>query len=99
MNSRLKRVVCSTFLFREIILDIAIKFKKKKSNDILKNKINEVLNFYISNYLIKRKTELLNISKYKKIQLLYEEIDFININKKYNDEDDGDIWRYRYYVQ
>ena len=31
------------------------------------------------------------MTKQKKIKFLYEEIDFININKKYNDEDNGEI--------
>ena len=31
------------------------------------------------------------MTKYKKIKFLYEEIDFINKIKKYNDGDDGEI--------
>ena len=80
LNRRLKRAVFSNFLFREIILDIIFQFNIKTSNDALKNKKSEILNFYIDNFLKKSKYELLNITKYKKIQFLYEEIEFININ-------------------
>ena len=36
----------------------------------------------------------MNLSKFNKLKLLYEEIEFININKKYDDEEDGEfeIW-------
>jgi len=54
LNSRLKRAVCSTFLFWEIILDVIVQFKIKTSNDILKDKKTDVLNFYIDNYLHKK---------------------------------------------
>ena len=91
LNRRPKRAVCSNFLFREIIFDIIIQFKIKTSNDVLKNKKSEILNFYMDNFLNNSKNELLNKTKYKKIQLLYEEIEFININKKYNDENEGEI--------
>ena len=62
--SRLKRAVCSTFLFREIIFDVIAQFKTKTSNYILKYKKTDVLNFYIDNYLHK----IIRIIKYDKIQ-------------------------------
>lgn len=57
LNRRPKRAVCSNFLFREIIFDIIIQFKIKTSNDALKNKKSEILNFYMDNFLNNSKNE------------------------------------------
>ena len=91
LNSKLRRAVCSNFLFREIILDIIIQFQIKTSNDIMKNKKSEILVFYIDNFINTNNYELLNLTKFRKLKVLYGEIEFININRKYNDEEDGEI--------
>ena len=91
LNSKLRRAVCSIFLFREIILDIIIQFQIKTSNDIMKNKKSEILMFYIDNFINSNNYELLNVTKFRKLKVLYDEIEFININRKYNDDEDGEI--------
>ena len=53
LNSKLKRAICSNFLFLEIILDIIIQFRNKTSIDILKNKKSEIIRFYIDNFINK----------------------------------------------
>ena len=91
LNNKLKKAICSNFLFRECILDIIVQFKIK-SNDInkYKTKKSEILDFYIKKFG-EDNINLLSDSEYKKLQITYEELEFPNINKRYAEENNGDI--------
>lgn len=78
-------------MFREYILDIIIQFKIKVNGNINLNKKKSVLlDFYIKR-IGDDNIDLIKNDDFNKIKILYEEVEFPNINKKYCEDDNGDI--------
>ena len=91
LNSKLKKAICSNFLFRECILDIIVQFKiKTTENSNLDKKKSEILDFYIKR-VGNNDDNLITNEDYDKILILYEELSFPNINKKYSEDSDGEV--------
>lgn len=73
------------------ILDIIVQFKiKTTENNNLDNKKSEILDFYIK-LVGNNDDNLITNEDYDKILILYEELSFPNINKKYSEDSDGEV--------
>ena len=91
LNNKLKKAICSNFLFRECILDIIVQFKLKiNENNKVSPKKSEILDFYIKKFG-EDNDELLDNQEYKLLQIKNEELEFPNLNKKYTEDNSGDI--------
>jgi hypothetical protein len=64
-------------------LDIIVQFKIKTSNTNSNNKNSSILDFYIKRIGEEHNINLITSNEYNKLKIIYEELDFPNINKKY----------------
>ena len=90
LNSKLKIAICSSFLFRESILDIITQFKIKTSNSNQYKKKSEILDFYIKR-VGDENANLISKEDYDKIKIIFEQLEFPNVNKKYVETQDGEV--------
>jgi len=89
INSFLNRAKCSNILFREAILKIINQFNNKTENNSIIEKKTEVLKFYIS--IHNNDSKILSHDEINKLQTLYNEINFNYINKRYIENDNGEL--------
>ena len=85
----MKKARCSYTLFRESILNLTTQFENKPENINLDNKKSDLITFYI-----KRNYNNLNIlinNEIKNLNNLYNEIEFLYINKSYIEDNKGDL--------
>ena len=72
-------------------MDIIVQFKLKiNENNKVNPKKSEILDFYIKKFG-EDNVELLDNQEYKLLQIKYEELEFPNLNKKYTEDNSGDI--------
>ena len=93
LNSNLKRGICSNFLFRTSILMVIEQFENKSDNISIENKKSDILKFYIKNC---NNPKILNTEEINELYDIYNDVKFVNINKDYieNDEGEADILNY-----
>lgn len=80
LNKNLKKGICSNFIFRNSILSIIDQFENKIINQTIENKKSDILTFYINK---EKEVKILNTSDIRLLTDIYNEVQFININKNY----------------
>lgn len=80
LNKNLKKGICSNFIFRNSILSIIDQFENKIINQTIENKKSDILTFYINK---EKEVKILNTSDIRLLSDIYNEVQFININKNY----------------
>ena len=85
----MKKARCSYTLFRESILNLTTQFENKPENINLDNKKSDLITFYINrNY---NNLNILINNEIKNHNNLYNEIEFLYINKSYVEDNKGDL--------
>ena len=85
----MKKARCSYTLFRESILNLTTQFENKPENINLDNKKSDLITFYINrNY---NNLNILINNEIKNHNNLYNEIEFLYINKSYVEDNKDDL--------
>ena len=80
---------CSSILFKKIILNIIAQFDTKNLNEDKKNRKSDLLKFYIEkNY---DNCNILSNEEIESLKVIYEDINFKNINGSFGIADNQEI--------
>ena len=89
LNYELKMSKCSSILFKKIILNIIAQFDTKNLNEDKKNRKSDLLKFYIEkNY---DNCNILSNEEIESLKVIYEDINFKNINGSFGIADNQEI--------